>query len=89
MIPSTEAVCHGPNNYKDTKPLMSSLLVVMEFIDWRYSQRVGIFDPSCELTPLQPSHWFTSPLPPPFPVLISTSVMYLSMVGKVTVFVNG
>jgi hypothetical protein len=43
---------------------MTSLLVFNTVID--IVSHVGIFDTSCELAPLQPSHWFTSsPLPPP------------------------
>ncbi len=39
---------------------------LIEFIDWRYSQSFWYSRP-CELLPLLPSLWFTSPTPPPFP----------------------
>ncbi len=51
---------HGLNIYKDTKPSMSSLLVINRV--YRYSH-VGIFDPSCELAP--PLTFSLVHLPPP------------------------
>ncbi len=41
---------------------------LIEFIDWRYSKSCWYFRPLLWITaPLQPSHWFASPLPPPVP----------------------
>jgi hypothetical protein len=42
----------GPNNYKDTKPKISSLLVFNRVYRLEIVSHVGIFDPSCELAPL-------------------------------------
>jgi hypothetical protein len=50
---NTETWHHEPNYYKDTKPLMSYLLVFNKVYRLEYTlSRVGIFDPYCELAPL-------------------------------------
>jgi hypothetical protein len=50
---------------------MSSLLV----FNGDTVSHVGIFDPSCELAPLKPSHWFTYPPPPSPPTSLCESVL--------------
>ncbi len=51
---------HWLNNYKDTKPFMSSLLVFNRDIVCQ----VGIFGPSCKLAPLYCTFVSSSPPPP-------------------------
>jgi hypothetical protein len=57
---------HGPNNYKETKPSMSSLLAFKRVyrLEWRYSQSCWYFRPFLWTFSLFHS-------PPPFPVWIS------------------
>jgi len=44
---------HGPNNYNDTKPWMSSLLVFNRVYRLEIQPVMSVFfDPSCELAPL-------------------------------------
>ncbi len=43
---------HGLNKYKDTKALISSLLMFNRVIDGDTVSHVGILEPSCELAPL-------------------------------------
>jgi hypothetical protein len=49
---------------KTSNPKLRLYWRLIDFIDWRYSTviRVGIFDPSCELAPLYPTHWFIFPV---------------------------
>jgi hypothetical protein len=53
--------------YKDTKPQMSSLLVFNRVYRLENTvSHVDIFDPSCELAPIEPTYWFTN-TPTPLP----------------------
>ncbi len=59
---------HGLINDKDTKTKCRLYWCLKKFIDWRQAAMLEISTQLCELLPLQPSLWFTSPPPlPPFP----------------------
>ncbi len=64
---------HGQKNCKDTKTSMSSLLVLIEFIDRGYSQSFWYFRPLLWTSATLTFSWVYSPLPY-FPVWISTEI---------------
>ncbi len=70
---------------KTPNPKCRLYWVLIEFIDWRYSQSCCFSTQLCDLCPSQASLWYALP-PPPFPVWIS--ILYLALLSISLIFLR-